>query len=215
VKSAKTTELKPFVPRSDRTYIVFNKPYAVLAQFTQPEGSDKETLASFAFPKDVYPVGRLDYDSEGMLLLTDDTRLNQALLLPENAHERKYWVQVENVPNQSALNHLERGVVIEGKRTQPGRARVLSQEPTLPNRSRPIRFRASIPTAWVELILQEGRNRQVRKMTAAIGHPTLRLFRVQIGQLSLFDLGIAPGEWRSLNDQQVRKLFDKTTSQSC
>lgn len=200
-----------FAARGDRTYIVFNKPYAVLTQFTQPEESDKRTLAEFGFPQGVYPVGRLDYDSEGMLLLTDDNRLNQLLLDPAHAHERRYWVQVENIPAKAALNHLERGVMIEGKRTAPARARLLDPLPQeLPEREKPIRYRANIPTAWIELTLTEGRNRQVRKMTAAVGNPTLRLFRVQIGQLNVLSMGLAPGEWREVSQLDLDMMFRQT-----
>lgn len=208
-KSLKSSQ--GFTPRGDRTYIVFNKPYAVLAQFTRPEGSDKRTLAEFGLPLDVYPVGRLDYDSEGMLILTDDSRLNQLLLDPAHAHERKYWVQVENIPTRAALNHLERGVVIEGKHTAPARARLLDSLPqALPEREKPIRYRAAIPTAWIELTLTEGRNRQVRKMTAAVGNPTLRLFRVQIGQLHLFSMGLDPGEWKEITREDLSLILQRT-----
>lgn len=183
----------------------------MLTQFTQPEGSDKRTLAEFGFPQGVYPVGRLDYDSEGMLLLTDDNRLNQLLLDPAHAHERRYWVQVENIPTKAALNHLERGVMIEGKRTVPARARLLDPLPQeLPEREKPIRYRANIPTAWLELTLTEGRNRQVRKMTAAVGNPTLRLFRVQIGQLNVLSMGLAPGEWREVSQLELDQMFRYT-----
>lgn len=206
----KSVKTKVFVPRPDRAYIVFNKPYEVLTQFTQPEGSEKQTLAGFGFPPDVYPVGRLDYDSEGMLVLSDDTWMNQALLAPDHAHERKYLVQVENVPDKKALSHLEYGVMLDGKRTAPARARLLKPAPELPERSKPIRFRASIPTAWIELTLTEGRNRQVRRMTAAVGHPTLRLFRAQIGKVNLLELGVQPGEWKQLTVEQTKLLFSKS-----
>lgn len=209
MKPPKTNQPQPFTPRADCAYVAFNKPYEVLTQFTQPENSDKTTLSAFNLPEKVYPVGRLDYDSEGMLILSDDPRLNHLLLSPENAHERTYWAQVENVPDREALIRLASGVTIEGKRTQPARVKLLEAEPDLPARQKPIRYRANIPTCWIELTLTEGRNRQVRKMTAAVGHPTLRLWRVQIGRLSLFDLQIAPGQWRALDGRQVQMLFKK------
>ncbi len=198
-----------FKPSVDRTYIAFNKPYAVLCQFSQSEGNNKRTLAEFGFPKDVYSVGRLDYDSEGLLLLTDDGRLNSKLLRPQAGHRRTYFACVENIPSFEQLRALKNGVVIEGKRTLPAQANLLTEEPSLPLRAVPIRTRKYIPTSWIELSLTEGRNRQVRKMTAAIGCPTLRLMRVAIGSLSLFDLGLAPGEWKILNGNELSSLFSK------
>lgn len=190
-----------------RTYIVLNKPFQVLCQFT-PEGeSSKRTLAEFGFPKNVYPVGRLDYDSEGLLILTDDGRLTDALLNPRHGHNRTYLAQVERIPSNEALETIARGVVVEGKKTLPAEVELLEQEPTLPERNPPIRFRKNVPTAWIQLSLREGRNRQVRKMTAAIGHPTLRLVRISIGALKLFELALEPGHWRVLNTDQVDGLF--------
>lgn len=165
-------------------------------------------MAEFAFPRDVYAVGRLDWDSEGLLLLSDDGALNNLLLNPQQKHERTYLVQVENRPDESALRKLEQGVVIEGKRTLPARARVLTSEPQLPPRPVPIRYRANIPTAWIELTIFEGRNRQVRKMTAAVGHPTLRLVRKAIGRLDIFDLALEPGNWRRLERNEIMKVFE-------
>lgn len=198
---------RQFFPAKGRTYIAFNKPYAVLSQFSVPENSAKDTLAKFAFLADVYPVGRLDYDSEGLLILSDDGRLNKALLAPECGHRRTYLVQVENIPDASALRQLERGVLIEGKRTKPARVQYLETAPTMPPRPVPVRERKHIPTAWIALTLTEGRNRQVRKMTAAVGCPTLRLVRVSIGTLSLFELSLQPGEWRELSNDEVAQLF--------
>lgn len=192
-----------FQPQSGKVYLAFYKPYAVLSQFSQPSGSDKTTLAQFGFPKNVYPVGRLDYDSEGMLLLSDDGRLNSFLLSPSGKHSRTYLVQVENVPSAAALDALKRGVVIQGKKTLPAAAERLNSEPLLPPRPVPVRFRKSIPTAWIKLTLTEGRNRQVRHMTAAIGCPTLRLIRIAIGQLLLADLNLEPGSWVALTDEQL------------
>ena len=199
-----------FRPARGRRYLAFYKPFEVLCQFTPEKltdgsASDKVTLASFGFPKSVYPVGRLDYDSEGLLLLSDDGRLTTKLF--EDSHRRTYLAQIEHIPSQDSLTRLEGGVPIEGKVTRPCEAWILEKEPLLPERSKPIRYRKNIPTAWLELTLFEGRNRQVRKMTAYIGHPTLRLLRVAIGGLALFDLGIKPGEWLELNGDEVEAIF--------
>lgn len=179
----------------------------MLTQFTA-EGSDKQTLASFDFPKDVYPIGRLDYDSEGLILLSDDAALNAALLRPERGHTRTYLAQVERTPSEAALSKLRSGVVIEGRKTMPADAELMPDEPDLPPRPVPIRFRKNIPTAWLSLTLTEGKNRQVRKMTAAAGHPTLRLIRISIGQLRLDELGIKTGEWKQLGAREIMKAFD-------
>lgn len=195
-----------YKPRSDRLYLGFFKPFGVVTQFSQGDG-ENGTLADFAFPPDVYPVGRLDADSEGLLILTDDTRLNGKLLDPVNAHERDYWVQVENVPDESALSKLRNGVVVQGRRTQPCRAELFDGEPSLPPRTVPIRFRKNIPTAWLKLSLTEGKNRQVRRMTAAVGFPTLRLVRYSIGSFTLDDLDLEPGQWRELDHAEVKALF--------
>jgi 23S rRNA pseudouridine2457 synthase len=179
--------------------IAFNKPYGVLSQFTA-DGSPNRLLAEFDLPKQVYPIGRLDADSEGLLLLTDEPGLNSQLLHPHRAHQREYWVQVERVPSDSALAELSRGVTIQGRKTLPCRAKILSPQPELPERQPPIRFRKSVPTCWVALTLIEGKNRQVRRMTASVGHPTLRLVRTRIGQFLLN--GLAPGAWRVLTAQE-------------
>lgn len=185
--------------------ILFYKPYGVLSQFT-PEGGHP-TLADFGpFPRDVYPVGRLDADSEGLLLLTNDKNLQHRLTEPKFGHERTYWAQVERVPTPEALQRLARGVTIGAHRTSPATVRLLDAEPVLPARSVPIRYRKNIPTAWIELVLTEGKNRQVRRMTAAVGHPTLRLVRVGIVFLTLE--GLQPGEWRQLTTTEVRRLED-------
>jgi 23S rRNA pseudouridine2457 synthase len=198
-----------FKASSEKKYIVFNKPYEVLCQFTQPDGSSKTTLAAFNFPKDVYSVGRLDYDSEGLLLLTDDGRLNSKLLAPEERHERTYLACVENIPTSEQLKKLCAGVIIENKKTLPAKAILLIEEPALPPRPVPIRERKNIPVAWVELRLTEGRNRQVRKMTAVVGCPTLRLIRIAMGKLSLFDLNLPPGSWKILEKSELDLLFLK------
>ncbi len=176
--------------------LAFNKPYGVLSRFT-PDGSPNRPLSDFGFPKAVYPVGRLDADSEGLLLLTDEGELNALLLHPRYAHDREYWAQVERVPSATALKQLEAGVVIQARRTKPCRAWILDPQPEVAPRDPPVRFRKTVPDCWIGLELIEGKNRQVRRMTAAVGHPTLRLVRVRIGR---FTLGaFAPGAWRELN----------------
>jgi 23S rRNA pseudouridine2457 synthase len=215
--------------------IAFHKPYGVLSQFTG-DGSPNRALAEFNFPKNVYPIGRLDADSEGLLLLSDEARWNEKLLHPRHAHEREYWAQVEKIPSLESLRKLERGILIQGRKTLPCRAWILVPQPEvesragilpaqigetekllaptrsqgrqdacptlIPPRVPPIRFRKSVPDCWIGLELIEGKNRQVRKMTAAIGHPTLRLLRVRIGDFWLGDL--PQGQWRILSAEQCR-----------
>ena len=179
--------------------LAFHKPYGVLSQFT-PETPGQHTLAEFGFPPRVYPIGRLDADSEGLLLLSDEPDWNERLLPPTRRHRRVYWVQVEGIPAPDALRTLQLGLVIQGRKTLPCQARQLDPQPTLPPRVPPIRFRQRVPDTWISLELVEGKNRQVRRMTAAIGHPTLRLLRVRIGA---FDLGsLAPGSWRPLSEAE-------------
>jgi 23S rRNA pseudouridine2457 synthase len=182
--------------------MAFHKPYGVLSQFT-PDGSPNRPLSEFGFPKNVYPIGRLDADSEGLLLLSDEAPLNERLLHPRHAHEREYWVQVERIPTPDALLNLSKGLVIQKRQTLPCRAWVLDPQPEVPPRDPPIRFRKTVPTCWIGLELLEGKNRQVRRMTAAVGYPTLRLIRVRIGTLELRDL--PPGAWRELTPAE-RKL---------
>jgi 23S rRNA pseudouridine2457 synthase len=189
------------------SYIALNKPFQMLSQFSMEVGSHKETLAKLGLPKDVYPVGRLDFDSEGLLILTDDPALNSRLLDPVHGHSRTYWAQVENVPNTRQLDGLRKGVVIEKVKTKPAVARLLPADPDLPDRIPPIRSRRKIPTAWLELILTEGRNRQVRKMTASVGCPTLRLVRAAIGNLTLSSLELKQGQWIHLQPAELALLF--------
>lgn len=179
--------------------IAFNKPYGVLSQFTG-DGSPNRTLAEFNFPPRVYPIGRLDADSEGLLLLSDEAALNARLLHPRHGHERVYWVQVERIPDAAALKQLSRGVVLQGRKTLPCRAWLLEPPPAVPPRDPPIRFRKTVPDCWIGMELTEGKNRQVRRMTAAVGHPTLRLMRARIGNFEL--TGLASGQWRILNEQE-------------
>jgi 23S rRNA pseudouridine2457 synthase len=191
--------------------IIFNKPYGVLSQFTS-DGSPNRTLSDFGFPARVYPIGRLDADSEGMLLLSDEPGMNTRLLDPKHAHARCYWAQVEKIPSAEALTKLSQGVVIQDYMTQPARVWLLDPQPQILPRIPPIRVRQSIPDCWIGLELIEGKNRQVRKMTAAIGHPTLRLMRVRIGSLNLGTL--APGSWAELTSAQVKLLFIKSDKHS-
>lgn len=185
--------------------LAFNKPYGVLSQFT-PDGSRNRTLKEFGFPAQVYPLGRLDADSEGLLLLSDEPGLNTRLLLPRHAHEREYWVQVEQLISPESLQELARGVLVQGRRTQACRAWTLEEDPRFAERQPPIRYRKRVPTCWIGLELVEGRNRQVRRMTAAVGHPTLRLVRVRIGQLRLEAAG-GPGRWRELTQEERDLIF--------
>ncbi|MBA4313086.1 MAG: pseudouridine synthase [Chlorobiaceae bacterium] len=184
-------------------YFLFNKPFGTLSQFTDPEGRD--TLSNYGpFPKEVYTVGRLDFDSEGLLLLTNDNRLKHYLIDPKNHHPRTYLAQVERIPTEETIAKLRAGIIIEKRKTFPAEVTLLKEEPKLPPRSVPIRFRKKIPTAWLEIVLYEGRNRQVRKMTAAVGYPTLRLVRIKIGCLNLGEL--KPGEHRELTKIEIEIL---------
>lgn len=219
--------------------IAFHKPYRVLSQFTA-DGSPNRPLGEFGLPQGVYPIGRLDADSEGLLLLSDEARWNERLLHPRHAHEREYWVQVERMPERAALEQLQRGVTVLGRKTLPCRAWILDPQPLaapgtesgsdLPSsvphpqssnqaalacaggagsvkifpRTPPIRFRKSVPDCWLGLELIEGKNRQVRRMTAAAGHPTLRLLRVRIGNFWLGEM--PPGSWRALSDLEIKQV---------
>ncbi|MDB5104182.1 MAG: rluE [Fibrobacteres bacterium] len=181
-------------------YLLFHKPYEVLCQFT-PEGG-KACLKDFVNVPGIYPCGRLDWDSEGLVLLTNDGPLIESLLAPRSKLAKVYWAQVEGVPDEKALAALRNGVVIEGKATLPARVERFPKGDSLPPRSVPIRFRKNAPTSWLKLSIVEGRNRQVRKMTAAVGHPTLRLIRHSIGPFTLD--GLEPGKWRELDAHEVR-----------
>ena len=187
--------------------IAFHKPYGVLCQFTQDQPGQK-TFAEFGFPAGVYPVGRLDMDSEGLILLSDEAGFNNRLLDPKTAHPRTYLVQVDGLPTQVAVERLAKGdLTIQGHRTLPCVARLLDGEPEVAPRDPPVRFRQSIPTSWLELQLTEGKNRQVRRMTAAVGFPTLRLIRQAIGKFACADL--MPGNWRELTTAEIKLIWQK------
>ncbi len=185
--------------------LAFNKPYGVLCQFTDTDG--RRTLADFIKIPGVYAAGRLDQDSEGLMLLTDDGALQARITSPGSGLWKTYLAQVERIPDNAALERLRAGVVIEGRSTLPARARLAESPDALWPRDPPIRHRKNVPTGWIELGLQEGRNRQVRRMTAAIGHPTLRLLRVAIGRVGLD--GLLPGEWRELDPQAPWKQTEQ------
>jgi 23S rRNA pseudouridine2457 synthase len=192
-------------------YYVFYKPFQVLSQFSRD--GEKKTFADY-FPtisKDIYPVGRLDYDSEGLILLTNDKDITYRLLEPKFKHSRTYFVQVEGIPSDDSLAFLSSGIdiTVNGKQytTLPARVTVCANQPAVPPRDPPIRFRKNVPTTWLELTIAEGKNRQVRKMTAAVGLPTLRLIRYSIGDVSI--AGINPGEYRELLAAEIKSLFSR------
>ncbi len=202
------------------TSLLFHKPYGVLSQFTPEGGSRWDCLASWINRPGVYAAGRLDADSEGLLLLTGDGRLQQALTDPQRGHWRRYLVQVEGLPSEPALHQLREGVLVQGRRTRPARAKAI-EPPPLPERQPPVRHRLSVPTAWLQIELREGRNRQVRRMTAAVGLPTLRLVRTAIdlmdGEAPLSLDGLAPGDWREVSAREadrLRRLRDRPSGLS-
>jgi len=182
--------------------IVFNKPYGVLPCFTDSEG--RTTLADYITLAGVYAAGRLDQDSEGLMILTSNGALAHRITDPQHKLPKVYLTQVERIPDERAIERLCRGVLLSGKRTRPAEVRLLETEPSLPERPVPIRFRKNVPTAWLEITIHEGMNRQVRRMTAAVGHPTLRLVRIAIGPVRLGDL--KPGEWRALAEDEIKSI---------
>jgi 23S rRNA pseudouridine2457 synthase len=189
-------------------YCIIYKPFNVLSQFTSQDG--KQTLKDFFdVPADVYPVGRLDYDSEGLLILTNDKKLNHALLNPAHEHEREYWVQVDGSITNEAIQQLQQGVAIsiDGKKnyTKKCKASAFDNTPFVPERNPPVRFRKNIPTSWIKLQLTEGKNRQVRRMTATVGFPTLRLIRHRIENCTLE--GLQPGEMRMFTEKEIYQLL--------
>ncbi len=183
--------------------LAFWKPYGVLTKFT--DADSRETLADYVDVPEVYPAGRLDRDSEGLLILSSDPRLRGALTASH--HARTYVVQVEGVPERDAIEQLQQGVEIQGRTTRPASVRILDSPPALPPRPVPVRVRRHIPDSWLELTVTEGRNRQVRRMTAAVGHPTLRLVRTMVGPIGLEDL--SPGSWRELRNTETEALWSK------
>lgn len=183
-------------------YIIINKPFEVLTQFTDEAG--RATLKDYVPVPDIYPVGRLDYDSEGLVLLTDDKQLQHRLSDPKFKIVKTYLVQVDDVPSDEALTRLRLGVQVKGTKTAPAKVKLLEQAPQIWERSKPIRFRKEIPTSWMEVKISQGMNRQVRRMTAAVGYPTLRLIRPSIGPINLGEL--QPGEYRELSTEEVQEL---------
>ena len=183
--------------------IAFNKPYGVLPCFTDPDG--QPTLAGYVAIPGVYAAGRLDQDSEGLMILTSDGTLAHHITDPQHKLPKVYLAQVERIPNEEALDQLRKGVVLNGKKTRPAEVHLLPDDPQLPDRPVPIRFRKNVPTAWLEITLREGLNRQVRRMTAAVRHPTLRLVRVAIGPVVLGDL--QPGQWRDLTSSEMAQIY--------
>ena len=188
--------------KSGFRYIAFNKPFGVLSSFTDSLG--KSTLARYITIPDVYPIGRLDHDSEGLMILTDDGELSHRVADPKGGIWKSYLVQVERIPQPSALEQLRRGVVIRRQRTRPAQVLLLDFEPPVWPRPVPIRTRKTVPTSWLDFKIHEGRNRQIRRMTAAVGHPTLRLIRVAIGPIQLDHL--PTGAWRDLERREVMAL---------
>lgn len=182
--------------------LAFHKPYGVLSCFTDSQG--RSTLAGYISIPDVYAAGRLDFDSEGLLLLTSDGKLAHRITSPTHKLPKIYWVEVERIPETDALRRLEKGVLISGRRTRPAEVTLLADPPRVFPRPVPIRYRKSVPTAWVSVTVEEGLNRQIRRMTAAVGHPALRLIRVAIGPITLGNL--QPGQWRELSDIEVENL---------
>ncbi len=190
--------------------IRFWKPFGVQTKFTDEQG--RPTLADYIPVKGVYAAGRLDADSEGLLLLTDSGALNARLTNPIYGHWRTYLVQVERIPDEPALQRLRDGIDLKDGRTRPARVELLDSPPNLPERAVPIRYRKSIPTAWLRLSLTEGRNRQVRRMTAAVGYPTLRIVRWAIGPITLD--GLAPGQWFPLDEHDLQRLRESISKRS-
>jgi 23S rRNA pseudouridine2457 synthase len=190
-------------PSGQRT-LIFCKPYKVLSSFTDPAG--RPTVGDYVPVAGVYAAGRLDYESEGLLLLTSDGRLAHRITHPQYKLPKVYLVQVENIPDETTLAQLRQGIVVKGRPTRPAQAELLTADPQIFARAEPVRYRQHIPTAWLRITLREGRKRQVRHMTAAIGYPTLRLIRIAIGPIALGNL--APGQWRDLSQEELEALWN-------
>jgi 23S rRNA pseudouridine2457 synthase len=190
--------------------LVFNKPYGVLPCFTDPAG--RPTLADFVAVPGVYAAGRLDRDSEGLMVLTSDGDLAHYMTDPRHHLPKVYLAQVERVPDEAALGRLRQGVLLKGIRTRPAEVQVLPEAPACPDRPVPIRFRKSVPTAWLRITLREGMNRQVRRMTASVGHPTVRLIRIAMGPVVLGDL--PPGRWRDLTSREIARIYPGESNKS-
>lgn len=186
--------------------LVFNKPFGVLPSFTDRAG--RPTLADFVAVPGVYAAGRLDQDSEGLMVLTSDGALAHYITDPRHHLPKVYLAQVERMPDEAALGRLRQGVLLKGIRTRPAEVQVLQEAPAFPDRPVPIRFRKSVPTAWLQITLREGMNRQVRRMTAAVGHPTVRLIRIAMGPVVLGDL--LPGQWRELTGREIARISAAT-----
>lgn len=180
-------------------YIIFHKPFNVLSQFTPEDGA--RSLSEFKLPPEVYAAGRLDKDSEGLLLLTNDGAMIERLLNPKNEKPKTYWVLVERVPTEEELERMRIGLKIEDYLTKPCLVKILDPQPEVAPRDPPVRYRKTVQDIWIEMTITEGKNRQIRKMTAAIGHPTLRLIRKEMGSLKLQDL--SPGEWREISREEI------------
>jgi len=180
-------------------YILFHKPYNVLSQFTPEDGA--KALVDYNLPKDVYPAGRLDKDSEGLLLLTNDGEFIERLLNPKNQKPKTYWALVERIPTEDELQSMREGLKIEDYTTRPCQVKILDPQPEIPPRDPPVRVRKTVQDVWIEIVLTEGKNRQVRKMTAKINHPTLRLIRRKIANLSIE--GLNPGEWKEITREMI------------
>jgi 23S rRNA pseudouridine2457 synthase len=198
----------PQEPKSQLRTLIFCKPYKVLTSFTDPDNTHT-TLGDYLNVPDVYAAGRLDYDSEGLLLLTSDGRLAHQITHPRFKLPKIYLAQVENIPTAAALNQLRQGVVIKDERTRPAQVELLAAEPTIFPRAEPVCYRANIPTAWLKITLREGRKRQIRHMTAAVGFPTLRLIRLAVGPIHLGQL--TPGQWRDLTSAEIQALWRSLT----
>ena len=195
--------------KSRHRTLAFNKPYGVLPCFTDAKG--RPTLAEYVKAPGVYAAGRLDFDSEGLMVLTSDGALAHHITDPQHKLPKIYLAQVERIPNDEALAQLRAGILLKGKRTRPAEVRLLSDAPELPDRPVPIRFRKNVPTAWLEITLREGLNRQVRRMTAAVEHPTVRLVRIAIGPIKLGDL--QPGHWRELANSEIEQIYRTAKAQ--